>query len=97
MNIKQSISNDEWRVKIFKALADEQRLAVIRELTRHSDPVAYAKISDLLGTGKSMISYHLKMLREAGLIEVTRNGQQKFITLNRKVFAGVLPGFLQTL
>ena len=97
MNIKQSISNDEWRVKIFKALADEKRLAVIRELSRHSDPVAYAKIANVLGAGKSMASYHLKMLREAGLIEITRNGQQKFVTLNRKVFAGVLPGFLQTL
>lgn len=97
MNIKQSISNDEWRVKIFKALADEKRIAVIRELSRHSRPVHYAMISQLLNTGKSMVSYHLRLLKEAGLIDISRDGQQKFVTLNRKVFEAVLPGFLRTL
>lgn len=97
MNIKQSISNDEWRVKIFKALADETRLALIRKLSQHQQPTPYAALADAAEIGKSMFSYHIRLLREAGLIDVTRQGQRKFVQINREVFEGVLPGFLHTL
>lgn len=97
MNIKQSISNDEWRVKIFKALADESRLAIIRALHEHHNELAYASLSDQLNLGKSTISYHIKIMREAGLVTLTRQGQSKQVALNQVVFDGVLPGFLQTL
>lgn len=97
MNIKQSISNDEWRVKIFKALADETRLKLIRQLAKKQSTIPYADLTATAETGKSMLSYHLRLLKEAGLISITREGQRKFVGLNREVFNAVLPGFLQTL
>lgn len=97
MNIKQSISNDELRVKIFKALADENRLAIVRALREHHNSLEYAKLGSLFTLGKSTLSYHLKIMREAGLVTVTRTGQSKSVALNVQVFDGVLPGFLRTL
>lgn len=97
MNIKQSISNDELRVKIFKALADENRLAIVRLLHENHDHMDYAKLADTLEVGKSTVSYHFKIMRESGLITVKRQGQAKSIILNTMVFNGVLPGFLSSL
>lgn len=97
MNIKQSISNDEWRVKIFKALADESRLAIVRTLHEHHNKMAYAALVDQLNCGKSTASYHLKIMQEAGLVTTARLGQSKTVELNQIVFDGVLPGFLKTL
>jgi DNA-binding transcriptional ArsR family regulator len=97
MNIKQSISNDELRVKIFKALADENRLAIVRLLHENHDNMEYGKLSAAFNVGKSTISYHLKIMHEAGLITFVRHGQSKDVQLNKMVFDGVLPGFLATL
>lgn len=97
MNIKQSISNDELRVKIFKALADENRLRIVRLLRDNHNQMDYSKLADALEVGKSTVSYHFKIMREAGLITITRHGQLKTITLNEMVFNGVLPGFLKSL
>lgn len=97
MNIKQSISNDEWRVKIFKALADENRLAIVRLLHEQHNQMAYATLVSQLDVGKSTASYHLKIMQEAGLVTIARQGQTKSVELNQIVFDGVLPGFLKTL
>jgi DNA-binding transcriptional ArsR family regulator len=97
MNIKQTISNDELRVKIFKALADQTRLNVIRTLKSEWQPTPYAQLAASMNCSKSTASYHLKLLQEAGLITLTKEGQAKSITLNREVFDGVLSGFLKTL
>lgn len=97
MNIKQTISNDELRVKIFKALADATRLAAVRELAQTRRSIPYSQLAESMNCGKSTASYHIKLLREAGLVSVKKLGQAKSITLNREVFDGVLPGFLRTL
>lgn len=97
MNIKQSISNDEWRVKIFKALADESRLTIVRALREQHNKMAYATLVSQLNCGKSTASYHLKIMQEAGLVTTSRQGQTKTVELNQIVFDGVLPGFLKTL
>lgn len=80
MNIKQSISNDEWRVKIFKALADESRLAIVRALHEHHNKMAYATLVDQLNCGKSTASYHLKIMQEAGLVTTSRQGSLKLLS-----------------
>ena len=97
MNIKQSISNDELRVKIFKALADENRLAIIRHLNQVPKMMEYTRLTAGFELSKSTMSYHLRILREAGLITMVRHDQHKAVAINREVFDGVLPGFLRTL
>jgi ArsR family transcriptional regulator len=52
----------------FKALADPTRLAIVNRLASSGD--ACVCEFDRLGRSQPTISHHLKVLREAGLIEV---------------------------
>jgi ArsR family transcriptional regulator len=52
----------------FKALSDPTRLAIVNRLA--SKEVACVCEFDSLGLSQPTISHHLKVLREAGLIEV---------------------------
>ncbi|KRM56021.1 hypothetical protein FC18_GL000805 [Lacticaseibacillus sharpeae JCM 1186 = DSM 20505] len=69
----------------------------MRLLRDNHNQMDYSKLADALEIGKSTVSYHFKIMREAGLITITRHGQAKEITLNIVVFNGVLPGFLTSL
>jgi ArsR family transcriptional regulator, arsenate/arsenite/antimonite-responsive transcriptional repressor len=52
----------------FKALADPTRLAIVNRLASRGD--ACVCEFDSLGLSQPTISHHLKILREAGLIEI---------------------------
>jgi len=52
----------------FKALADPTRLAIVNRLASKGDTCVCEL--DSLGLSQPTISHHLKVLREAGLIEV---------------------------
>ena len=59
-------------LKIYKALADETRLRLVRLLARGAFSVN--EIIDILHMGQSRISRHLKILTEAGLVSNRREG-----------------------
>ncbi len=54
----------------FKALADPTRLAIVNRLARDGDCCVCEFNS--LGLAQPTISHHLRILREAGLVEVSR-------------------------
>jgi DNA-binding transcriptional ArsR family regulator len=96
MNIKLSSDNDH-RVKIFKALADPTRIEIIRTLHKSRTEMNCGEVGEQCEASKSNASYHFKTLREAGLIIVRREGQVKYIQINYETFQLYLPGFLDTL
>src|SRR5438093_13609885 len=55
----------------FKALADPTRLAIVNRLANRGDACVCEFNS--LGLSQPTISHHLRILREAGLIEVSQN------------------------
>ena len=64
----------------FKALADPTRLAIVNRLANAGDTCVCEL--DSLGLSQPTISHHLKVLREAGLIEVAyRRGTFAFYRL----------------
>jgi ArsR family transcriptional regulator len=64
----------------FKALADPTRLAIVNRLASKGDTCVCEL--DSLGLSQPTISHHLKVLREAGLIEVAfRRGTYAFYRL----------------
>ena len=98
MTMKQyNLSEDDLRVKIFKALADNVRLKIIRLLYRANTELSCGEIGDLLIISKSAASYHFKTLREAGLTTTRKVGQNKFVKLNHETFDTFLPDFLNSL
>lgn len=58
---------------LLKLLANETRLAVVRQLLE--GPKHVGEINASLGLEQSLLSHHLKILREAGLITSQRDGK----------------------
>lgn len=59
--------------KVFKALCDEKRLAIL-ELLRSGEKCACVLI-DYMGIGQSSLSYHMKILCESGIVESRQEGK----------------------
>lgn len=93
----QIMFNDEQRVKIFKALADETRLDIIRTLYANRKEMNCGEVMQIRDTSKSNTSYHLRTLREAKLIKVRKEAQTKYMSIDIETFQTYLPGFLDTL
>jgi ArsR family transcriptional regulator len=58
---------------LLKVLADETRLAVVQQL--FDGPKHVHEINQELGVDQSLLSHHLKVLREAGLVIAERDGK----------------------
>lgn len=73
--------------RTLSALADPNRrsiLAVVR-----SRPLAVGAIADAVGLSQQTTSHHLKVLREAGLAEQTRDGTRHLYAVRTDGFAAV--------
>ena len=57
----------------FKVLSDPTRLAVLAQLS--AEPVCVCDLVDGLNVPQPLLSFHLRRLREAGLVTVTRRGR----------------------
>ena len=64
----------ERLVAAFKALADPTRLDVFRLIAAQAAPLCACDVVDRVAVSQPTISHHLKVLREAGLITVSRRG-----------------------
>lgn len=59
---------------VFKAIADETRLTLLLTLLSAGSPVCVCNLLPGIGVGQATVSHHLKVLREAGLVTVERQG-----------------------
>lgn len=57
----------------FKALADPTRVAIVNSLSA-ADEVCVCNLTEAFDLSQPTISHHLKILREAGLVEASRRG-----------------------
>jgi ArsR family transcriptional regulator, lead/cadmium/zinc/bismuth-responsive transcriptional repressor len=93
----QKTLNNEIRVRIFKALADETRLEIIRTLYVKQKEMNCGEVGQICDTSKSNTSHHLRILRDAKLIKVRKEAQTKYTSIDIETFQTYLPGFLDTL
>ena len=56
-----------------KAMGDENRLAIL--LTLVNGPRSVIELTTLLGIGQTLVSHHLKVLRDIGLVSATAVGR----------------------
>lgn len=73
--------------RVFHALSDETRLALVAMLQKGERCVC--DLTEAFGTGQSRLSFHLKVLKEAGLVRDRREG--------RWVYYSMVPGALEGL
>jgi ArsR family transcriptional regulator len=64
---------------MLKMLADDTRLAVVRQLL--DGPKHVGELNESLGLEQSLLSHHLKTLREAGLVVSERDGKSVLYSL----------------
>jgi ArsR family transcriptional regulator, arsenate/arsenite/antimonite-responsive transcriptional repressor len=78
---------------LFKALADEARLAILSELRRRGE-ICACDLLGCCGLSQPTVSYHLKVLREAGLVTADKRGSWVYYRLNEaslRALHGLLP------
>jgi ArsR family transcriptional regulator, arsenate/arsenite/antimonite-responsive transcriptional repressor len=64
----------------FKALADPTRVAIINRLAA-ADEVCVCDLNTAFDLAQPTISHHLKVLRDAGLVDSTRRGTWAYYRL----------------
>jgi len=72
----------------FKALADPSRREIIRFLKTQS--MTAGEIAEKFNISKPSISHHLSILKQAGLVDDERKGQNIVYSLNTTVFEDVM-------
>ena len=65
-----------------KALADPTRIGIVNCLAR-SPEACVCNLTEAFGLSQPTISHHLRILREAGVVDVERRGTWAYYRLNR--------------
>jgi DNA-binding transcriptional ArsR family regulator len=68
------IEENQW-ITALKALADRSRLRIIRTLLEQ--PLTVNDLSERLGISQYNVSKHLRILREAGLVEAAKMANRR--------------------
>jgi ArsR family transcriptional regulator len=75
--------------RILTALADPTRLGIVSMLAGLDEPLCVCEIVTQFDLGQPTISHHLRVLREAHLVDCEKRGLWVYYWLNRDVFATV--------
>ena len=78
----------QQRENIFKALADAQRRRILQLLRQGELPAG--RLAEELGLTPATVSHHLSTLKNAELVRVRREGQQRIYALNVSVVEDAL-------
>jgi ArsR family transcriptional regulator, arsenate/arsenite/antimonite-responsive transcriptional repressor len=79
-----ALSDDEAAQleQVFKALADRHRVKILnRLLSAEGEAVCVCDFEDLLDLRQPTVSYHLKQLLDAGIIQRERRGKYAYFSL----------------
>jgi ArsR family transcriptional regulator, arsenate/arsenite/antimonite-responsive transcriptional repressor len=64
----------ERLAKVAKALGDPIRLQLVDVLRKHAGKVCVCELTPLFDVGQPTVSHHLKVLRDAGIVDSERPG-----------------------
>src|SRR6476620_12682695 len=74
----------ERSVELFHALSDETRLQIIELLRKGESCVC--ELTDSLDAAQSRLSFHLRVLRDAGIVRDRKDGRWVYYQLDPEVF-----------
>lgn len=77
----------EATAAVFKALADPHRVRIVNLLATSSEPVCVCDLTAVVGLSQPTVSFHLKKLSLAGLINREERGTWSYYSLNNEVFS----------
>ncbi len=77
-------SRTDRAIELFHALSDETRLEVIELLRRGERCVC--ELTDTLDAAQSRLSFHLRVLKDAGVVRDRKDGRWVYYELDAEVF-----------
>ena len=69
-----SHADAEITARLFKSLADPHRVRVVNLLAVSGEPVCACDLTEMLGVSQPTVSFHMKKLVDAGLLEREQRG-----------------------
>jgi DNA-binding transcriptional ArsR family regulator len=88
------MSTDAPLVEVLAALADPVRLEIVRVLAAAEGELACGQIT--VPVGKSTMSHHIKVLRDAGVVETREEGTRRYQRLRLRELDERFPGLLRS-
>lgn len=83
---------NEHRAKIFAALSDPTRLQIVEMLATQGE-MSGSDVAHQLGISLSLFCHHSKNLSEAGVLQIRREGQTKYHSLNLAILTDCFASF----
>jgi DNA-binding transcriptional ArsR family regulator len=77
--------------EVFRALSDPVRWSIVVQMAQ-VDELACITLEDTLPVSKPTISYHTKILQNAGLISTRKAGRNYYYSLRRDVLRDLMDG-----
>jgi ArsR family transcriptional regulator, arsenate/arsenite/antimonite-responsive transcriptional repressor len=71
-------------IDYFRALGEETRIKIILMLFR--EEMCICELMDQLNLSQSAVSHHVKILKQAGLVNDRRDGKWTFYSINKEGF-----------
>ena len=81
--------------ELFKALGDPNRYAILRTLVERGE-LSCADFDDQTSLSKPAMSHHYRILENAGLIEVRKEGLHYYMKADLTVIEKFVPNFVKT-
>lgn len=81
--MKTTISREK-AAQLFHALSDETRLELLERLQHGEQCVC--ELMDVMKAAQSRLSFHLRVLKEAGLLQDRREGRWMYYSIDREAF-----------
>ena len=82
----QSFCNIEetFEPRFFKALCDPNRIAILVRLSQCCEPCSVSQITECCPVDISVVSRHLVMLRDAGILKAEKRGKEVYYSIRWK-------------
>jgi DNA-binding transcriptional ArsR family regulator len=94
--IRHPAASDLDLANILRTVGDPVRLAIVRLLSDDRERTC-AAVGDIVGLPASTLSYHLRLLREAGVTRTRAEGTERHVSLRRADLERLYPGLLEVL
>lgn len=78
---RMSKGDAEATAAVFKALADPARVRIVNLLAASGSPVCVCHLTDLLELSQPTVSFHVKKLMDAGLLQREQRGVWAYYSL----------------
>jgi len=80
-----------WRAmaKVFVALGDEHRQRILLTFGK-GERLGVGRIAEVSTLSRPAVSHHLKILREAGVLQAEKSGREVFLRINKALLMEAL-------